>query len=252
MGATPLRCAVAKTVVNVQDIMKTFGDGRVTVPVLHGVSLEVSAGEWVSVMGPSGCGKSTLLNCASGLDTIDRGSVLVEGEDIHAQSERKRTAWRARRMGFVFQGYNLIPVLSAVENVEMALLLGGVRPREARRKALSALDRVGLSDRADHLPAQLSGGQQQRVAIARGVVHDPAIVWADEPTGALDSASTTEVLDLLRELHDGGLTLIMVTHDAEVAAYGDREVHMLDGRVERIEDNNARTTAETSQTTAGE
>ncbi|WP_307869154.1 ABC transporter ATP-binding protein [Nocardiopsis sp. B62] len=229
----------------VKDITKTYGDGRVTVPVLRGVSLDVTEGEWVSVMGPSGCGKSTLLNCASGLDRIDGGSVLVEGEDIHAMSERKRTAWRARRTGFVFQGYNLVPVLSAVENVEMPLLLGGVRPREARRKAVSALARVGLGERSDHLPAQLSGGQQQRVAIARGIVHAPAIVWADEPTGALDSASTSEVLALLRELHADGLTLIMVTHDPEVAAYGDREVHMLDGRVDRVEDNNKSTAAAT-------
>ncbi|WP_275040732.1 ABC transporter ATP-binding protein [Nocardiopsis prasina] len=233
----------------VKDITKTYGDGRVTVPVLRGVSLDVTEGEWVSVMGPSGCGKSTLLNCASGLDRIDGGSVLVEGEDIHAMSERKRTAWRARRTGFVFQGYNLVPVLSAVENVEMPLLLGGVRPREARRKAVSALARVGLGERSDHLPAQLSGGQQQRVAIARGIVHAPAIVWADEPTGALDSASTSEVLALLRELHADGLTLIMVTHDPEVAAYGDREVHMLDGRVDRVEDNNRSITA--SATPAG-
>ncbi|PWV57410.1 ABC transporter ATP-binding protein [Nocardiopsis sp. L17-MgMaSL7] len=236
-------------VVRVKDITKTYGDGRVTVPVLRGVSLDVTEGEWVSVMGPSGCGKSTLLNCASGLDRIDGGSVLVEGEDIHAMSERKRTAWRARRTGFVFQGYNLVPVLSAVENVEMPLLLGGVRPREARRKAVSALARVGLGERSDHLPAQLSGGQQQRVAIARGIVHAPAIVWADEPTGALDSASTSEVLALLRELHADGLTLIMVTHDPEVAAYGDREVHMLDGRVDRVEDNNRSITA--SATPAG-
>ncbi|MEU3017586.1 MULTISPECIES: ABC transporter ATP-binding protein [unclassified Nocardiopsis] len=209
--------------------------------MLRGVSLDVAEGEWVSVMGPSGCGKSTLLNCASGLDRIDGGSVLVEGDDIHAMSERGRTAWRARRTGFVFQGYNLIPVLSAVENVEMPLLLGGVRPREARRKALTALTRVGLGERSDHLPAQLSGGQQQRVAIARGIVHDPAIVWADEPTGALDSSSTSEVLALLRELHADGLTLIMVTHDPDVAAFGDREVHMLDGRVDRVEVTNART-----------
>ncbi|MFE1165835.1 ABC transporter ATP-binding protein [Nocardiopsis sp. NPDC058789] len=209
--------------------------------MLRGVSLDVAEGEWVSVMGPSGCGKSTLLNCASGLDRIDGGSVLVEGEDIHSMSERRRTAWRARRTGFVFQGYNLIPVLSAVENVEMPLLLGGVRPREARRKAVSALTRVGLGERADHVPAQLSGGQQQRVAIARGIVHAPAIVWADEPTGALDSASTEEVLTLLRELHADGLTLIMVTHDPDVAAYGDREVHMLDGLVDRVEDHTTRT-----------
>ncbi|WP_017606257.1 ABC transporter ATP-binding protein [Nocardiopsis alkaliphila] len=204
--------------------------------MLRGTSLTVSAGEWVSVMGPSGCGKSTLLNCLSGLDRIDSGSVLVEGEDIHAMSERKRTAWRARKMGFVFQGYNLIPVLSAVENAEMPLLLGGVRPGPARRKARAALDRVGLADRADHLPAQLSGGQQQRVAIARGIVHEPAIVWADEPTGALDSTSTEEVLGLLRELHGDGLTMIMVTHDPGVAAYGDREIHMLDGLIDRVVD----------------
>lgn len=246
---------MTEPVVLAKNIKKTYGDIQVSVPVLRGTSLSVSKGEWVSVMGPSGCGKSTLLNCLSGLDGIDEGSVLVEGEDIHAMSERKRTARRARRMGFVFQGYNLIPVLTAVENAEMPLLLGGVRPGDARRRARAALARVGLADRADHTPARLSGGQQQRVAIARGIVHDPAIVWADEPTGALDSTSTEDVLGLLRELHADGLTMIMVTHDPDVAAYGDREVHMLDGRIDRIidrSDSERETTDASDDATAGE
>ncbi|MFJ9557805.1 ABC transporter ATP-binding protein [Nocardiopsis sp. NPDC101807] len=249
--ATTARRSVTTPVIHVKDITKTYGEGQAASSALRNVSLAVAEGEWVSIMGPSGCGKSTLLNCASGLDGIDGGTVLVEGEDIHALSERKRTVRRARRMGFVFQGYNLIPVLSALENVEMPLLLGGARPGNARSRALAALERVGLADRSRHLPSQLSGGQQQRVAIARGIVHDPAIVWADEPTGALDSASTSEVLRLLRELHADGLTLIMVTHDPDVAAYGDREVHMADGRVDRVEDNSARPAAGPSDASPG-
>ena len=215
--------------------MKAYPGGDAPVPVLRGVSLSVEKGEWVSIMGPSGCGKSTLLNCASGLEGLDRGRVLIEGADVHALSERRRTALRAKRMGFIFQGYNLIPVLSAAENVEMPLLLNGVRPGRARSRALAALERVGLGDRSDHLPAQLSGGQQQRTAIARGIVHQPAIIWADEPTGALDSESTGEVLALMRSLKEEGLTLIVVTHAPDVAAFGDRQIHMVDGRVDRVE-----------------
>jgi putative ABC transport system ATP-binding protein len=186
----------------------------------------------VAVMGPSGCGKTTLLNCLSGLDTVDAGTIRLEGQDLAELSDRRRTDYRARRMGFVFQVYNLLPVLSAVENVELPLLVSGVRPKEARERALAALETVGLSEWARHRPAELSGGQRQRVAIARSLVNGPAIVWGDEPTGALDSATAGEIMALLRELNErAGLTLVLVTHDPGVGDRCDRIVRMRDGLV---------------------
>jgi putative ABC transport system ATP-binding protein len=183
-------------------------------------------------MGPSGCGKTTLLNCLSGLDNVDAGQIWLEGKDLATLSDRSRTDYRARRMGFVFQVYNLLPVLNAVENVELPLLVSGSNPKTARRKAIAALERVGLAERAKHRPAELSGGERQRIALARAIVNDPAIVWADEPTGALDSKTATEIIDLLRELNrEKGQTFVLVTHDAGVGARCDRIVQMHDGLI---------------------
>jgi putative ABC transport system ATP-binding protein len=186
----------------------------------------------VAIMGPSGCGKTTLLNCLSGLDSIDGGEVLIEGVQLSALSDRERTDYRARRMGFVFQFYNLMPVLTAVENVELPLLVARTPSAEARRRALDALELVGLAPRADHVPDELSGGERQRVTIARSLVNDPAIVWADEPTGDLDSENAEEITALMRRLNvEHGLTFLIVTHDIAVGRATDRIVRMLDGSV---------------------
>jgi putative ABC transport system ATP-binding protein len=186
----------------------------------------------VAVMGPSGCGKTTLLNILSGLDEATSGQIWLEGQDLAKMKDRKRTDYRARRMGFIFQVYNLLPVLSAVENVELPLLVSGVRPAEARQKSLTALETVGLTDWAKHRPAQLSGGQRQRVTIARSLVNDPAIVWADEPTGALDSKTAQEIMNLMVALNrDHALTIVLVTHDPNVGAQAHRIVRMQDGEI---------------------
>jgi putative ABC transport system ATP-binding protein len=196
------------------------------------VDLTVDQGEMVAIMGPSGCGKTTLLNCLSGLDRFDRGDVRIEGVSLADMSDRRRTDHRARRMGFVFQFYNLIPVLSAAENVELPLLVSGIPSKTARRRAIDALAMVGLERRGDHLPEELSGGERQRVTIARSLVNEPALVWADEPTGDLDSEKATEVVALMRSLNvERGLTFVIVTHDIAVGRATDRIVRMLDGRV---------------------
>ncbi len=213
-------------------IHKTFRTGKIEVHALRGVDLTVESGEMVAIMGPSGCGKTTLLNCLSGLDEFDSGEVWIEGADLRAMGDRKRTAYRARRMGFVFQTYNLLPVITAVENVELPLLVSGSSPGAARRQALDALEQVGLGDRAHHRPAELSGGQRQRVAIARALANTPAIVWADEPTGNLDSKAAQDIIDLMRHLNQThGQTLVVVTHDPAVAALCDRIVRMQDGQI---------------------
>ena len=213
-------------------LRKTYDTGTVRVEALKGVDLEIRRGEMVSIMGPSGCGKTTLLNCLSGLDDVTAGTVHVEGMDIGRLSDDRRTRHRARRMGFVFQFYNLLPVLTAVENVEMPLLLAGVKPREARKKAVGVLSQVGLSGFETHMPSQLSGGQRQRVTIARALVNDPAIVFADEPTGDLDRKTTDEIMALLRRLNrEKGQTFVIVTHDAKVGGAASRQIRMLDGRI---------------------
>jgi putative ABC transport system ATP-binding protein len=213
-------------------VNKTYDTGATKVPGLIDVDFAVARGEMVAVMGPSGCGKTTLLNCLSGLDNVDSGQVWLEGKDLATLSDRERTDYRARRMGFIFQVYNLLPVLSAVENVELPLLVAGVRPQVARAKASEALAAVGLADWSDHRPAELSGGQRQRVTIARALVNDPAIVWADEPTGSLDSLTADEIVHLMREMNQTrGLTIVLVTHDAEIGNRCDRIVRMHDGRI---------------------
>jgi putative ABC transport system ATP-binding protein len=235
----------AEPIIAAAGVEKVYDTGVVQVRALGGVDLTVAAGEVVAVMGPSGCGKTTLLNCLSGLDTFDGGDVRIEGVSLSAMSDRERTAYRGRRMGFVFQFYNLLPVLSAVENVELPLLVARVPTAEARRRAGEALEMVGLAGRAAHLPEELSGGERQRVTIARSLVNDPAIVWADEPTGDLDSEMAQDIVTLMRRLNrERGLTFVIVTHDIAVGRRADRIVRMLDGRVvaeERLEVPDART-----------
>ncbi|GAA5344766.1 putative ABC transport system ATP-binding protein [Planifilum fimeticola] len=221
-------------IVEADELWKIFGDGESRVEALRGVSLSVFPGEMVAVMGPSGCGKTTLLNVLSGIDTVTRGRVRIRGRDLHGMKERERDRCRAEQMGFVFQSYNLIPVLSAVENVELPLLATGVPAREARRRAEEALARVGLKERRHHRPAELSGGQAQRVALARAIVNRPAVVFADEPTGALDRKTTELVIDLLDHLNRvDGLTMVLVTHDPEVAERAHRILYMDSGQILR-------------------
>ena len=219
-------------IVEAKAIVKTYDTGAVRVEALRGVDLTLERGEMAAIMGPSGCGKTTLLNCLSGLDTVDSGDVVIDGTSLAHMSDRERTDYRARHMGFVFQFYNLMPVLTAVENVELPLLVSRVDGRTARRQALEALDLVGIADRAAHVPDELSGGERQRVTIARALVNDPAIVWADEPTGDLDSANAEEITALLRRLNlERSLTLLIVTHDPAVGAATDRIIRMVDGSI---------------------
>ena len=223
-------------IVRAVDVHKTYDSGRVTVKALRGVSLTVERGEMVAIMGPSGCGKTTLLNCLSGLDDIDSGSVTIGGSELASMSDDQKTRYRATRMGYVFQAFNLLPVLTAVENVEMPMLVSGTRASEARERATEALALVGLADWQKHYTSELSGGQQQRVAIARALVNQPEIVWGDEPTGNLDSENSSEVMGLLRKLNrENGQTFILVTHAADVARDANRIVHMNDGQIVREE-----------------
>jgi putative ABC transport system ATP-binding protein len=213
-------------------VVKRYDTGRLQVNALRGVDLTIQRGEMVSIMGPSGCGKTTLLNCLSGLDAIDEGDVEIEGVSLKRMSDGERTRYRARRMGFVFQFYNLLAVLSAVENVEMPLLLAGVSAGEARARARKALEMTGLPGRDDQLPASLSGGERQRVTIARSLVNDPAIVWADEPTGDLDSKNAQDIIELMRRLNrERGITFAIVTHDIGIGRRADRIVRMADGEI---------------------
>ncbi|MCP4164791.1 MAG: ABC transporter ATP-binding protein [Chloroflexi bacterium] len=219
-------------------VHKSFRTGKLEVHALRGIDLSVDQGEMVAIMGPSGCGKTTMLNCLSGLDEFDSGAVLIEGVDLQEMGDRSRTSYRAERMGFVFQTFNLLPVITAVENVELPLLVSGVRPKQARERALAALGQVGLSDRADHRPAELSAGQRQRVTVARALINNPAIVWADEPTGNLDSESAEDILTLLRKLNiEQGQTLVIVTHNREISEMCDRIVRMRDGQILSDEKN---------------
>ncbi len=223
---------MTEPIIRATGIEKTFRTGKIEVRALRGIDFAVEPGEMVAVMGPSGCGKTTMLNCLSGLDECDQGDVWIEGQNLRSMGDRARTTYRAQRMGFIFQTFNLLPVITAVENVELPLLVSGVRPKEARQRALEALNQVGLADRVDHRPSALSGGQRQRVTVARSLVNQPAIVWADEPTGNLDSQSANDVLDLMRSLNqERGQTFIVVTHDAEIGNACDRIVQMMDGRV---------------------
>lgn len=216
--------------IEVRGVQKSYVRGSETVLVLEGVDLDVERGEWVSLMGPSGSGKTTLLNIIGGLDVPDAGSVVVNGEEMVGRSNAELAAWRSRNVGYIFQMYNLLPVLTAFQNVEMPLLLTALSRRERREHVRTALDMVGLSDREDHYPAQLSGGQNQRVAIARALVADPSFLLADEPTGDLDRKSAEDVLHLLEELHRRfDKSIVMVTHDPHAAERADRLVHLEKG-----------------------
>src|SRR5688572_27614001 len=214
-----------------EGVRKVYRSGGADVVALKRLDLEVPEGEFLAVMGASGSGKTTLLNCLSGLDEIDEGRVLVDGHSIHELSDAARTRHRAEAMGFIFQAFNLIPVFTATENVELPLLLAKIPETEARRRARETLVRVGLGHRLDRRPPELSGGEQQRVAVARALAGHPRLVWADEPTGNLDSEMAAAVMDLLSELHDEGLTLVLVTHDPTVAARADRLITVKDGEV---------------------
>jgi putative ABC transport system ATP-binding protein len=224
--------AVTADIIEVEGVSKTYTSGNVRVEALRDVSLRVPRGEMLAIMGASGSGKTTLLNCISGLDRIDSGTVRIEGVDLASLNDKQRTSYRAQSMGFIFQTYNLLPVLSAVENVELPLVVSGVGTSAARKRALAALDRVGLADRANNWPGQLSGGQRQRVTIARSLVNDPAIVWADEPTGALDSKTANDIMTLIETLNrQQGQTFVIVTHDNGVGQRCDRLVRMSDGEI---------------------
>jgi len=213
-------------------VHKTYNSGAVEVHALRGVDLDIAPGEMVAIMGPSGCGKTTLLNCLSGLDDLSDGEVFVEGVKLSDMGDDRRTEYRARRMGFVFQSYNLLPVLTARENVELPLIVAGVPYRKAREAARRMLALVGLEEYVDHKPAELSAGQQQRVAIARALVNKPAIVWADEPTGNLDSDTSSQVMDLLAKLNrEDGHTFVVVTHDLVVASRAHRILKMKNGQI---------------------
>ena len=213
-----LQSQVPEAMVLVKDVYKSYRRGNQVVPVLQGINLEIGVGDFVALMGPSGSGKTTLLNLIAGIDQADQGQMIVAGTDIALLSETELAQWRAAHVGFIFQFYNLLPVLSALENVELPLLLSGLGRKERRQHAMLALEVVGLGDRVHHRPGELSGGQQQRVAIARAIVSDPSIIVADEPTGDLDKASATEVLNLLEQLNrDFAKTIIMVTHDPRAA-----------------------------------
>ena len=219
-------------IVRAVGIHKTYDTGQVKVNALRGVDLSVQRGEMVAIMGPSGCGKTTMLNCLSGLDDLDSGQVIIDGVVLHDLPDDERSDYRARNMGFVFQLYNLLPVLSSVENVEMPLLLSGVGAAEARRRSLEMLERVSLAERAKHLPGELSGGQRQRVTIARALVNQPSIIWADEPTGDLDSETANEIMSLIIELNrTNQQSFILVTHSDDVGRAAHRIVRMRDGGI---------------------
>jgi putative ABC transport system ATP-binding protein len=223
----------AEPIIEAVGVYKTYMTGRLEVPALRGVDLSIERGEMVAIMGPSGCGKTTLLNTLSGLDDLTAGEVRIEGRALHSMSDRQRTRYRAQRMGFVFQLFNLLPVLSASENVELPLLVAGVKTSEARRAAAHALELVGLAGEEGKRPQEMSGGQQQRVSIARALVNDPAIVWADEPTGSLDSETSADIMDLLTRLNrEKDQTFVLVTHDPAVAATSDRIIRLRSGLIE--------------------
>ncbi len=219
-------------IVVARKLTKIYDSGEIEVRALRGVDLDVRRGEMMAVMGPSGCGKTTLLNCLSSIDDFNSGDVWVAGRRISNLSDNEKTDFRAMKMGFIFQNYNLLPVLKSVENVELPLLVRGEDPKLARKKALAVMDAVGLDKEALKKPAELSGGQQQRVSIARALVNEPDIVFGDEPTGNLDSETTHEVLDVMKQLHkEKRLTFIIVTHDSSVGNCTERVVLMRNGQI---------------------
>ena len=219
-------------IISAENVHKIYGTGSLVVNALNGIDMEVARGEMIAIMGPSGCGKTTLLNCLSGLDSINSGNIFVEQQPIHDLSDDKMSEFRSKSMGFIFQTYNLLPVLTARENVEMPLLISGISSKDAAEQANQQLDSVGLLEWSGHKPGELSGGQRQRVAIARALVNTPAIVWADEPTGNLDSNNENEIMELLTFTNDKyNQTIVLVTHSDKVASKADRIVRMEDGLI---------------------
>lgn len=223
---------MAPALIHIRDLTKVYVRGKQRLEVLHGINLDIAAGDFVALMGPSGSGKTTLLNLIGGLDSPSSGVLMIDGERIDSHTSDELAAWRASTVGFIFQSYNLMPVLSAQKNVELPLLLGEFSAHERSHRARVALQLVGIADRASHKPNELSGGQQQRVAIARALVSDPRILICDEPTGDLDRKTADEVLTLLQMLNrDFGKTIVMVTHDPKAAEYARRTVHLDKGRI---------------------
>ncbi|WP_042357188.1 ABC transporter ATP-binding protein [Bacillus rubiinfantis] len=222
---------MSKPIIVIKNMTKTYKLGGETVHALNDISLEIDKGEFLAIIGPSGSGKSTLMNMLGCLDQPDKGTYLLDGKDIGKYNEHQLAEIRNQKIGFIFQNFNLLSKLTAMENVELPLVYAGVSASERRERALAGLSRVGLKERAGHLPTQLSGGQQQRVAIARALVSQPAILLADEPTGALDSKTSKEILQLMQELNDLGHTIILITHDLEIAKQAKRMVSIQDGQL---------------------
>ncbi|WP_369901774.1 ABC transporter ATP-binding protein [Bacillus manliponensis] len=217
--------------ITLKDIHKAYNQGKLEVPILHGISLDIKSGEFVSIMGPSGSGKSTLMNIIGCLDRPTKGEYVLNDVNILTADEKKLALIRNEYIGFVFQHFNLLPRLSAVENVELPLIYGGMKKSERRQRALEALGKVGLSDRVHHLPNELSGGQKQRVAIARAIANQPMFIMADEPTGALDTKSGEQVMNIFTQLNKEGTTIVMITHEEEVAEYSSRRIMLRDGLI---------------------
>jgi putative ABC transport system ATP-binding protein len=232
MSTVPVPFEGSWPILRLVQVGKVYSTGSVKVEALHGISMEVARGEYVAIMGPSGSGKSTLMHILGCLDVPTTGSYDLAGEDVSTMSEDALAHVRNRQIGFVFQQFNLLPAMSAWRNVELPLCYSGVGRSERRERAMQALERVGLGDRVDHRPGELSGGQQQRVAVARALVTDPALILADEPTGNLDSHSSADVLQLFAELHDQGRTIVLITHEREVAESAQRVVRILDGQID--------------------
>lgn len=221
-----------KNIIEAKNVHKIYDTGKIKVHALKGIDLNVKEGEMVAIMGQSGCGKTTLLNCLSGLDDLTKGSVRIEGKLLNEMNDDEKTEYRAKKMGFIFQFFNLLPVLNAVENVELPLLVACVKPKEARKRAIKMLEIVGLGDQLYHLPAELSGGEQQRVTVARSLVNKPTIIWADEPTGNLDTETSKEIVDLLIQLNkENNQTFVVVTHDPNVGERMDRIIFMESGKI---------------------